>query len=113
MIIGIRNNYSVGVADSNVVRMFELSRFVSHSTKLCDKRSVALENLDSVIFFVTNINESQCICADSPWIVELSICGSLTSKCSEEVTTGVKYLYPVIVAVSDDVLTDPVDCYSC
>ena len=74
MVVGIRDDDSVVVADCDVVRVLQLARSVSLAAKLCHKCSIALEDLDSVILFVTDVDEAQGIGADAPWIVELPVC---------------------------------------
>merc|ERR1719347_761186 len=109
MVVRVRDDDSVVVADSDVVRVLQLSRSVSLASKLCYKRPITLENLNSVVLLVANVNESQGVSADAPWIVKLSVSRSLTTKCSKKVTTGIKDLNPVIVSVGYDELSDPVD----
>lgn len=62
--------------------VFKLAFFVAHGTKLANERAIRLENLYSVIFLVTDIDESQGVGCDAPWIIEATICCALTSKCS-------------------------------
>ena len=105
MVVGIRDDDSVVVADSDVVRVLQLSRSVSLAAKLCHKCSIALEDLDSVVLLVADVDEAQSVGADAPGIVELPVCRSLTTKCSKKVTTGIEYLDPVVVSVRYDELS--------
>jgi hypothetical protein len=65
-----------------------------------------------VILLVANVNKPKCISANAPRVVKLPVCGSLTAECSQKMTTGVKYLDPVIISVGDDKLSDSVDSHS-
>ena len=90
MVVGVGDDDSVVVADGDVVRVFQLSGLVSRSPELRYERPVALEDLNSVVLLVADVDESQSISADAPGIVELPVSRSLTAECSEEVTAGVK-----------------------
>ena len=89
--------------------MFQLSRLAPNAAKFAHKASVALEDLDSVILLITNVNESQGIRGDPPGVTELAIRGPLAAKRPEKVPGGIEDLNPVIVPIRNDVLSDPVD----
>ena len=74
MVVGVGDDDSVVVADGDVVRVFQLSGSVSLAAKLCHKCSIALEDLNSVILLVTDVDEAQGIGADAPGIVEFPVC---------------------------------------
>ena len=74
MVVGIRDDDSVVVADCDVVRMLQLPRSVSLAAKLCHKCPVALEDLNSVVLLVADVDEAQGVGADAPGIVELPVC---------------------------------------
>ena len=62
-----------------------------------------------MVLLVAHVDESECIGADSPRVVELPVSRPLATKSSQEMTAGVKYLYPVVVSIGDDVLSDTID----
>ena len=65
--------------------------------------------LDSVVFLVANVDETQCIRCNTPRVAELSIDSSLTAKSPYEVSSCVKNLNTMVVSVSNDVLANFVD----
>lgn len=66
-----------------------------------------------MIFFVANVYESERICGDAPRVVEAPVACTLAAERSQETTSWIKHLDPVVVSVSDDVLTDAVDGDAC
>lgn len=95
-----------------------------------DQRKTAKIYLNSVIFFVTDINKTHWISRNAPRIVEFSVGRSLTAESSEKsacelnkfkispwkllknftfITCRIKNLNSVIVTIGDDELSDSVD----
>lgn len=64
-----------------------------------------------MIFFVTNINESQCVCSHAPRIVELAVGRSLCAKCSQESARWIQYLDTMIVSIRNYILADAINSY--
>ena len=99
MVVGVAHDDSVCVADRDVVRVLQLAGLLSLGAEFSHKSAVALEHLDAVILLVANVNKPECISTNAPGVVKLPVCGSLTAECSQKMTTGVKYLDPVIVCM--------------
>lgn len=68
-----------------------------------------LAYLYPVVFFITNVDESQVVRSDPPRVAELAIRPSLVPESPHESSGGIEHLQSVVVAVRHDVLTDPVD----
>lgn len=65
-----------------------------------------------MIFFVTNINESQCVCGHAPRIVELAVGRSLRAKWSQKSARWIQYLDTMIVSIRNYILADTVNSYT-
>ena len=89
-------------------KWFYLSRLASHCAELAHKGSIGLEDLDSVVLLVADVDEAQRVCGDAPGVAELSIGGTLTAERSQEMSKRIENLNSVIVTIGDDVLPDPV-----
>lgn len=113
MVVGVGDDDPVGVADGNVMGMLQLPGLASHCAEFPHKCAIALENLDAMVLFVAHVDESKGVSADAPGIVEFTIRGPLAAESSEEVSGWIEDLNSMIVSVGDDVLTDPIDSYSC
>lgn len=94
------------------MRMFKLTRLASHRAKLADECAIRLENLNSVILLVADVDKAQRVGGDAPGVAELSIGGTLTAKRSQEMPKRIKNLNSVIVPIGDNVLPNPVDSHS-
>ena len=131
MVVGIGYNDSIRIAYGDVMRMLQMSGFTAHNTEFAHKRAIRLKNLwkasvwkspkkvskkwlylYSMVFFVTNINKTQCISSNTPRITELSINGSLTPKAPNEMSRSVKDLNTMIVSIGNNVLANLVDRYT-
>ena len=105
VVVWVGDDDTVCVADGDVMRVLKLTGLAAHRAELGHKSAVALENLgwkkmltlvwrtkndkrlrcasegqrdlDPVVFFVADVDESQWIGADAPGIVELPIVTSL------------------------------------
>lgn len=71
-----------------------------------------LTYLNSVILFITNVDETKTVCCDSPRIAESSICSTFTSKGPKESSRRIEDLHPVVVSIRDDKLSNAVNSYS-
>jgi len=113
VVVGVGDDDPVGVADGNVMGMLQLPGLASHCAEFPHKCAIALEDLDAMVLFVAHVDESKGVSADAPGIVEFTIRGPLAAESSEEVSGWIEDLNSMIVSVGDDVLTDPIDSYSC
>lgn len=108
MIIRIGDDHAIRIRHGDVVRMLELANFVAERTEFAHERTVRLENLRekitailknyvkftgkfntgidlySMILFIANVNESESVGCDAPWIVESSVGRSLATECAQE-----------------------------
>lgn len=61
-----------------------------------------------MILLVAYVDESESISGDAPGIIEPAVGGALGAEGSQETAGRIEHLDPVVVAVRDDVLPDPV-----
>ena len=62
-----------------------------------------------MILLIADVDEAQGVCSDAPGVAELAVSASLRPEDPQEATRRIKDLDAMIVAISDDVLTDAVD----
>lgn len=65
-------------------------------------------HLHAMILLVAHVDESEGVGGDSPRIIESAVGGALGAEGPQEATGRIEHLDPVVVAVRDDVLPDPV-----
>ena len=65
-----------------------------------------------MIFLVTDIDKPKGICSDSPWVAKLSVHSALTAKGTDKVSSCIKDLDSVVVSVSNDILSNFVNCHT-
>ena len=63
-------------------------------------------HLNSMIFLVTNINQSQAVSGNTPGITELAIYGALTAKRSNKMASSIENLNSVVVTIGNDILAN-------
>jgi len=61
-----------------------------------------------MILLVAYVDESEGVGGDAPRIIEPAVGGALGAEGSQETAGRIEHLDPVVVAVRDDVLPDPV-----
>lgn len=93
------HNDSIGAADGDVVRMFQLSRTVADGSKFADESAVRLEDLHAVVFLIADVNKAERVGRDAPRVAELAIGRSLRTEHSQEASRWIEHLDTVIVSV--------------
>lgn len=61
-----------------------------------------------MILLVTYVDESEGVSGDAPRIIESAVGGALRAEGPQKAAGRIEHLDPVVVAVRDDVLPDPV-----
>lgn len=65
-----------------------------------------------MILLVAYINESEGVGGDAPGIIESAVGGALGAEGPQKAAGRIEHLDPVVVAVRDDILPDPVYSHS-
>lgn len=65
-------------------------------------------HLHAVIFLVAYVDESEGVSGDAPGIIESAVGSALRAESSQKAAGRIEHLDPVVVAVRDDILPDPV-----
>lgn len=68
-------------------------------------------HLHAMILLVAYVDESEGVGGDAPGIIESTVGGALGAEGPQEAAGRIQHLNPVVVAVRDDVLPDPVYGY--
>ena len=112
MVAAVAHIYLVVSTDGKIVRVLKLADIATETAKLARKYAVRLKHLNSVVFFVTYVDEAHAVTGYAPGVVHLAVPSSLLAKLKLEVAVVVKHLHAVVVAVSDQDVTHRVECNS-
>lgn len=66
-----------------------------------------------MILLIAHINKSKSVRGNTPRIIESSVGGTLRAKSPQETAGRIEHLNPMIITVSDDILADSVNGYTC